>query len=227
MLVEDAEYQLLDALALEAGTDKSSTGHHYTKVYSRYFSALKNLPIKFLEIGIYYGNSVKLWEKYFEHADLHFIDIMEHPNQYRSNRSHYHYLDQSNVEDLKKFLLKCGEKFDVIIDDGGHLMQQQIVSFLTLFPALKSGGIYVIEDLHTSYWQQFGGGGTFDHPSASPRSTIEFLKKLIDDINYVGARTACADFNKAPPEIRLNVTYLQEHLLSLHFYGSLCIAIKK
>ncbi len=222
----DADYILLDALAVEAGTDKSSISHNYTKIYAKYFSAFKDKPIKFLEIGIFQGNSVKLWENYFSEAELHFIDIVAHPNQYQSGRSHYHYLDQGNPLDLGKFFQESGGQFDVIIDDGGHLMQQQILSFLMLFPALKSGGLYVIEDLHTSYWQEYGGGGSMLHPNPSPGSTIEFLKKIIDDLNYTGARTSCADHNKTPLDIRLNLSYIQESLQSLHFYKSLCIAIR-
>ncbi len=222
----DTDYIFLDALAVAAGTDKSSVCHNYTKIYAKYFAALEHKPIKFLEIGISQGNSVKLWEDYFSEAELHFIDIAAHPNQYQSGRSHYHYLDQGNFSDLHKFQQESGGEFDVIIDDGGHFMQQQILSFLMLFPALKSGGLYVIEDLHTSYWQEYGGGGSMQHPNPSPGSTTEFLKKLIDDLNYTGARTGCADHYKIPLDMGLSLSYIQGSLLSIHFYKNLCIAIK-
>jgi hypothetical protein len=80
--------------------------------------------------------------------------------------------DQENVE----FLKSLGESFDLIIDDGGHTVKQQLVSFETLFPILNPGGMYVIEDLHTSYYPDFGGNsGAF--------TTISFLKSLVDDVN--------------------------------------------
>ena len=116
---------------------------------------LEDKPIKFLEIGIFEGASVKLWEEYFKNADLHFIDITFQNIKHFSNRSHYHLCDQENPESLQAFIQKTGGDFDLIIDDGGHTMKQQITSFVTLFPYLKSGGIYIIEDLHTSYWSWF------------------------------------------------------------------------
>jgi hypothetical protein len=67
-MTEDPDYSLLDALALASGTDKSSAGHNYTKIYAKYFASLKDKPIKFLEIGIFQGNSVKMWEDYFSEA---------------------------------------------------------------------------------------------------------------------------------------------------------------
>src|SRR5205085_1265677 len=92
----EKKYRQLDKIALEAGTDKSSAYHNYTRVYSEYFSKYQNSPIKFLEIGIQYGNSVKLWERYFPNAELHFIDIDPKPILYFSDRAHYHFIDQTD-----------------------------------------------------------------------------------------------------------------------------------
>lgn len=220
------EYGYLDRLAIEAGTDKSSKGHNYTKVYAHYLNFFKDKPIKFLEIGILFGQSVKLWEKYFQNAELHFIDIDSKQIQYHSERSTYHFLDQGDKAQLQTFI-ESNSNFDVIIDDGGHYMDQQINSFIILFQALNSGGIYIIEDLHTSYWKKFGGGGDFENPVSSPESTIEFLKSLIDDLNYIGARTGISDFEQVPLSILSTLNYFQENILSMHFYDSLCIIIKR
>ncbi|MBA3238226.1 MAG: class I SAM-dependent methyltransferase [Parachlamydiaceae bacterium] len=223
----DLPYQYLDTIARVAETDKSSLHHNYTKIYTRYFDSIKENHLKFLEIGIFQGGSVKMWESYFPNADLHFMDINPSLIQYHSLRSRYHYLDQSNPHELRQFIISTGGEFDIIIDDGGHLMNQQITSFLLLFPTLKSGGIYIIEDLHTSYWTHFGGGGTFSLPKSSPGSTIEFLKQAIDDVNFVGARTGCASFDKASLEVQAKLNMFQKDILSLHFYDSLCIILKR
>ncbi|MBA3958535.1 MAG: hypothetical protein H0X51_09130 [Parachlamydiaceae bacterium] len=223
----DQAYHELDQLAVQAGTDKSSVFHNYTKVYARYFQALREQPMKFLEIGIFQGNSVKLWESYFTKADLHFIDIDNSRIQYFSERSHYYFLDQANSVALNSFAAGLGGDFDIIIDDGGHLMDQQIISFKTLFPYLKSGGYYVIEDLHTSYWKGFGGGGTLSMPKSGPNTCTEFLKGLVDDVNYTAAVTACADSDKISQEIRRRLSTYQKDIESIHFYQSLCIIIKK
>lgn len=213
------EYQDLDALAVQAHADKSSEYHNYTEVYARYFAPLRDKPIKFLEIGIYKGNSVKLWEEYFSAAELHFIDITLENVEYSSSRAHYHIANQEDPRHLQQFIAASGGNFDIIIDDGGHMMSQQITSFKELFPHVKSGGLYIIEDLHTSYWLQFGGG-------VHRRGTaVEFLKGLIDEINYVGYRTARASHRNVDPEI-LKTMDFKDTIESMCFYDSL-VVIKK
>lgn len=228
--IDEVEYQNLDQLALNQDsdfiTDKSSIWHDYLKIYSFYFSPVRAKALKFLEIGIFQGRSVKLWENYFPNADLHFIDISLDACSYFSSRAKYHIADQENPSQLLNVVKEAGGDFDIIIDDGGHTMQQQIVSFITLFPHLKSGGLYVIEDLHTSYWHYFnwGGGGTFEHPQSNSSSTTEFLKKLIDEVNYSGARTGRANNISDVPEKELNL--FKQSILGIHFYCSLCVIIK-
>lgn len=222
-----AEYESMDRLALNAGTDKSSAFHHYTKVYADYFSPMKNEPLVFLEMGIYKGNSVKLWENYFPQATLHFIDINPSYIEYQSTRSHYHFVDQSNWLALHAFAKEVGQEFDVILDDAGHSSVAQIGAFQTLFPYVKSGGLYIIEDLHASYWQNYGGNGTMEHPKAGPGTCVHYLQSLVDDLNYSSARTACADEAKVPPHIRQEFDYYQDHIESIHFHKSVCIIRKK
>lgn len=219
-------YEFMDAIALEAGTDKSSAFHDYTQIYSQYFHELKDKPLTFLEIGIYKGNSVKLWEKYFPVADLHFIDITPRKIEYNSTRSHYHFLDQTDALVLTDLGNSIGP-FDIIIDDGGHTMVQQITSFKALFPFIKSGGIYVIEDLHTSYWSAYGGVGSEKNPIGGPGTTMGFLQDLVDSVNFVGASTRCANFNLAPPSLLVMMNDYQKYIYSMHFYGGVCIIIKR
>jgi hypothetical protein len=218
-LYNQEEYRYLNEIALKTEADKGSNYHNYTEFYSQYLSPLKEKPIKFLEIGIFRGASVKMWEKYFPNADLHFIDITFQNVEYFSNRSHYHLCDQSNPDQLKQFIHSTGGDFDVILDDGGHTMVQQITSFCILFPHIKNGGIYIIEDLHTSYWSSYGGGG--------PDSTVNFLKKLIDEVNYVGAKTARASHLNLCPAILSELNIYQKQIHSIHFYDSAAIIIKR
>jgi hypothetical protein len=221
---DKAEYEYMDSLAVSAGTDKSSLFHNYTKVYSQYFSKVKDAPIKFLEIGIFKGNSFKFWEKYFTQADLHFIDITNQYIQYYSKRSKYHYMDQSNIRQLREFGAEHG-MFDVILDDGGHTMNQQIASFIALFPFVKSGGLYIIEDLHTSYWHSYNGSG--DNGYAGEGTAVGYLKNLVDHVNYPGAVSECADINKLTEEQKEKMNYLRDNIESIRFYTSVCIIEKK
>lgn len=225
-LKNNEEYRYMDDLALAAGADKASSYHNYTRVYSQYFAPLKNEPIKFLEIGVYKGASVNLWEHYFTNADLHFMDIDFSRQEYISQNVSYHNVNQEDAAALDAFRKVEGE-FDIILDDGGHTMKQQITSLIYLITAVKSGGMYIIEDLHTSYWKGFGGYGNPLNPLAGPGCTTEFLKALVDCINYPGARTTKANFDLLPPEIYNNLNYWQKNIESIHFYDSICIIIKR
>lgn len=229
--INTQEYEYLDQLALvldpKCDSGKSSNWHNYTEIYSYYFGPIKDKNLKFLEIGINKGSGVKLWENYFQNAELHFIDISFNHVEYFSKKSHYHIADQANPSDLLQVMHKTDGKFDIIIDDGGHTMAQQIISFSTLFPYLNSGGIYIIEDLHTSYWQFYGGSGTITHPKAGSNTTIQFLKNLIDDVNFVGARTCSANHKINLNSIKHELSIYREQIFSMHFYDSICIIIKR
>ena len=229
--IDQTQYQYLDqiALSLDPNKDsgKSSNWHNYTEIYSHYFGSIKDKPLKFLEIGINKGSGVKLWENYFKNAELHFIDISFGHAEYFSNRSFYHLADQANPSDLLRVMQTTGGEFDIMIDDGGHTMYQQIISFITLFPFLKSGGIYIIEDLHTSYWNCYGGHGSPEAPLAGPNTTIQFLKDLIDDVNFVGARTWSASHKRDLSPIQPELNTYRTEILGMHFYDSLCFIIKR
>lgn len=231
MLADTSEYQYMDALALASdptrSSGKGSNWHNYTEVYSKYLAPYKDKEIKFLEIGIFEASGVKFWESYLQKADLHFIDITFDRVKYFSNRSHYYLADQANIYDLRRVIRDSGGNYDIIIDDGGHTMSQQIVSFVTLFPELKSGGLYIVEDTHTSYWKDYGGNGTFEHPKAGPATFIQFAKNLIDDVNYIGAHTLSASHANLTPDQLSKLTIYQREIYSIHFYDSLCIIIKR
>uniref|UniRef100_A0A183BUB2 Class I SAM-dependent methyltransferase n=1 Tax=Globodera pallida TaxID=36090 RepID=A0A183BUB2_GLOPA len=232
-------------MASAAETDKGARIHNYTGVYYRYFGPIRHKALKFLEIGLFKGSSVKMWEQYFPNAELHFVDITDQYLEYRSTRSKYHFLDQSNMTQLREFTAENGGPFDIIIDDGGHMPYQIIPSFQALFPVLsENGGIYVMEDLHSAYWYGFGGTGILassgknnsnDVPllnvttsaHETPGSAIHFLKNLLDEVNFVGANTAYGSASFVTPELRQNMSEYAQHIESMHFYNSLCFIMKK
>lgn len=219
----------LDELGLRWGTDKSSAFHHYTKIYEKYFSELRKKPIKFLEIGFSTGASAHMWEEYFEHAQLYFMDINPETVNLLQNfkRTKLYLVDQGNPAELLAFIHDVGGDFDIIIDDGGHTMNQQIISFKTLFPSIKSGGIYIIEDLHTSYPYVAGYGEGYGSTNPNQETAIHFLQNLAHAINYPGAYTGCADYKKCPSDILANLKEYEKDIESIHFYGSLCFIFKK
>jgi demethylmacrocin O-methyltransferase len=223
----------LDELADKFGTDKATNGpdeHGYTLIYEQYLQPLKKLNLTLLEIGLSGGGSAQMWDAYFERAELHFLEIDDRSfNKIRpllSERCHLHQGDQSNPTDLQRLVTKIGKPLDIIIDDGGHTMEQQLTSFRELFPHVKSGGMYIIEDLHTSYWNMWGGSGTQQSPAANEGTTVYFLRKLIDDLNAIGAYSGVANRTTCPDAIKKKLSFYQTSIRSMHFYTSLCIIIK-
>lgn len=218
----------LDNLGLKYGTDKSSLFHSYTKIYEKYFEPLREQPIKFLEIGFSRGASAHMWEEYFSNAQLFYIDIDLSSFGFLQNftRTHLYFVNQENPAELSNFSREMGD-FDIIIDDGGHTMNQQITSFKMLFPHLKSGGIYVIEDLHTSYTYQKNYGTCYGSGDPSQQTMAEFLQKLVHSVNKMGALTGCADFDKCPSHIFSEFSVYEKDIISVHFYCSLCFIFKR
>jgi hypothetical protein len=185
------------------GIDKWS---NYFEVYDTYFGKYRNKPVKMLEIGIFRGGSLQMWKEYFgEDAEIVGVDINPDCKKYEEAGVRIRIGSQEDPDFLKEVIAEFGP-FDIILDDGGHTMNQQIVSFETLFSAVKDGGVYMCEDLHTSYWAAYGGGlklsGTF----------IEYTKNLIDEIHGWHMIDGRSDITRS--------------VKSLHFYDSI-IAIEK
>jgi hypothetical protein len=144
----------LDALGLLYGTDKTMK-HHYTEIYEDFLCPLKNKADKILEIGIADGASLKMWKDYFPHAIIYGIDIVDE-SRFNSNTIKTFVADQADRIKLQKFINSFGSNFDFILDDGGHSMEQQQVSFGFMFKHVKPGGFYIIEDVHTSIYTHYG-----------------------------------------------------------------------
>ncbi len=136
----------LDQLAIECGTDKSSNGHSYANYYDLIFSPIRYHPVNLLEIGIDKGDSLRMWHKYFQHGEIHGIDIRGGYEYLHEFYIKTHIVDQSKRGELIVFAEQYPNYFDIILCDGSHEAEDDILTFETLFPYLKSGGFYVLED---------------------------------------------------------------------------------
>src|SRR5688500_2649785 len=134
--------------AVAAATDKGPGGHNYTELYERLFFPWKDEPIKIFEIGIAGGGSLKMWQAYFSQARIFAVDILPKP-EFDNARVKTLIADQANRDQLQAAINTAGE-VHILIDDGGHTMEQQQVSLGFLFKHVRPGGYYVIEDVHTS-----------------------------------------------------------------------------
>jgi Methyltransferase domain len=170
------------------GSDKQQQGHHaYGRTYHELLHNLRYRPIKLLEIGVLSGASLIGWRAFLPRATIIGCDI-EPKEQFSYRRIRTHRTDQSSPSDLAALAAAEGP-FDVIIDDGSHISAHQITSFYTLFEHLRDGGIYVIEDVQTSFWPgRFGGAHIFD-PAFSATCAGEMLE-LAKYLNHAEFRSA-------------------------------------
>ena len=130
-------------------SDQGSQAHGYSYIYNKYFDNIRHEKLNFLEIGIGTGESVYVWYDYFNNSKIYMADIEDRSETYDNDRIRCIKCDQSDFNSLKSLGDNIGI-IDVIIDDGGHGMHHQQMSIGVLFPNLKSGGMYFVEDLHTS-----------------------------------------------------------------------------
>lgn len=147
----------LSQIAKKFPTDKDFTHNYFETVYEKYFSSIRDNVRKFCEVGIggfwgevgwVPGNSLRIWEEYFPNAEILGLDIKQY-NFKNEGRITVDYIDQSKKELVDKYGSKLIE-YDIILDDGTHNIYDQQITFASFFKSLKSGGIFVIEDLHSS-----------------------------------------------------------------------------
>jgi len=225
----------LCTIAKQSGTDKGPEHHQYTQYYDFYFNKLRNQSNQLLEIGIYRGTSLTMWKKYFDNdTKIVGTDILPECKNYENQEDNVFVEigDQTDKEFLQG-VSKLHGPFNIIIDDGGHSWKQQIVSFETLFPELKPGGIYVIEDLHTSYWRdgknflkQNGIKDKFPDLDLTYGDydicTTDYLKNLVDKVMISGK-----SFTRYQELNGTKLDYFENNIEFIHFYKSMCFIKKK
>ncbi|MBB3678237.1 class I SAM-dependent methyltransferase [Modestobacter versicolor] len=181
---------------------------HYFPVYSEHFERFRGREVRILEIGVYRGGSLDMWRWYFgPQATIVGVDIDERAREVSSPDHVVEIGDQTDPEFLRSLSEKYGP-FDIVIDDGGHEMQQQIVTAETMFPLLADGGILLTEDCHTSYWEAYQGG------TGRPGTFIEWCKTKVDDVN---------GYHRPGPIDRV----WTDMVASLAFYDSIVVVKKK
>lgn len=181
-------------------------------IYDRHFAAYRGEAITLLEIGVESGGSLELWRKYFgAKARIVGVDIEPKSKAAESPNTFVRIGSQGDPAFLEAVAAEFGP-FDLVIDDGSHVFTHQIQTFRSLYPHLRSGGLYCCEDLCTSYWEDEFGGGV-----RKPGTAIEFLKELIDEQNAWFSRDGVQD----EPDS------LTPTLYGIHFYPTLVIVEKR
>ena len=140
----------LDDLAVKCRTDKSHFVHNFAQFYDSYFKDLRNSSVKLLEIGVGRGASIRMWRRYFRKVDMVAVESERRRRHYWMLGAKLYVGRQEDREFLAK-ACRVNGPFDIIIDDGSHRVDDQQISLGALFPFLKDGGFYIIEDIHTSF----------------------------------------------------------------------------
>lgn len=145
--------ETLNDIGLKHGTDKSTMTHHYLDRYESHLGHLRDKEFTLLEIGVAAGNSMKMWKEYFPKAKVYGIDTNPDCAGYVDG---VHIGSQTDAAFLDKLISEIGIP-DVIIDDGSHVGDDMVFTFRHLFPKMKSGGLYAIEDCATLYIPTYSG----------------------------------------------------------------------
>jgi len=196
---------------LEKGSTKWSG---YFDVYERYLKKFVGKAPRILEIGVLGGGSIELWLKYFgPGTSVVGIDINPDCLKYEYNGDVKVVMGNQGDPVFWDEFLATQNKFDVVIDDGSHVMHHQVTTLNKVFPHIKEGGVFICEDTHTSYWPQpwggvFRGAGTF----------TEHSKRVTDILNQ-------QHFQGAP--IAEDVLNTYHNLYSVSFYNSMVVMEKE
>ena len=211
----------LDQIALKYRTDKGMKYHGYTNIYEHYFHPLKDKPIVLLELGIgsveslnREGESILMFREYFSKGKCYAID--NDPDKVARNTDCF-LCDQTDEKELTHIISVIGNPC-IIIDDASHIQKNTIKSFEILFPLLKSGGYYCIEDSVTAYWPSWGGDA--DVFNQKKDTIVTYMVAMCHYINLKRQET----FN--PPQNIHVPTWIQQ-IDSIHFHHSQIIIKKK
>ena len=136
----------LDSLSVKHRCAKGSAWHNYMVEYERHLGHFRDMPILFLEIGVWHGESIRMWKEYFPNAVIVGIDCIEDCKQYEDERVKIFIGRQEDTKFLADVIREIGMP-QVIIDDGGHLLVEQHATMYFLMPQMTSKSWYFIEDV--------------------------------------------------------------------------------
>jgi cephalosporin hydroxylase len=178
---------------------------HYFPIYERHLSDWRNKTITFLEIGVSKGGSLQMWSRFFGPlATIVGIDIDPSCKQHEGDGIHVRIGDQSDPKFLEEIINEFGLP-DIVLDDGSHRMDHILASFQFLYQKLPKNGLYIVEDLHTAYWEEYGGG------VHKPETFINVSKNFVDRLN--------ADHSRGVIE----PDFITRNTFSIAFYDSVVV----
>jgi hypothetical protein len=183
---------------------------HYLSIYDRHLARFRGQPFRLLEIGVSEGGSLQLWRKYFGPEAIVFgVDINPRCQKLNGRDAQVRIGSQTDRAFLEKTVAEMGG-VDVVIDDGSHIASHQRKTLKLLWPHLSPNGVYICEDLHTSYWR-----GAYQGGYRRPSTFLEVAKRAIDDIH--------GDFHGRGEDTE----GASRSIDGIHFYNSMVVIEKR
>lgn len=178
----------------------------YFQVYEELFAKYVGKEITFIEVGVLNGGSLSMWREYFgPQARIIGVDLNPIAKKWEQEGFEIYIGDQSDPEFWARLFSQVG-KADIVLDDGGHTNRQQIVTTDQCIPNIRDGGLLVVEDVHTSYFKEFG--------NPSRWSFVSFVKHIVDSLN------------SRFPSVNVVKNHYGDRVYSVSFYESIvCLHI--
>ena len=195
-------YRDLDVYKSYASSPFLSIKHsNYFGVYSEILEKFRNKPIIFVEVGVYNGGSLFMWRDFLG-PKARIIGVEFNPLAKKLEEHGFEIFigNQADPDFWTSFFKQIGP-VDVVLDDGGHTNEQQIVTASICFNNINNGGIMIVEDTHSSYMTRFGNPSRY--------SFIEWTKTIVDDINYRSS------------ELNINSRFYKDVIYSVNFHESI------
>jgi 23S rRNA U2552 (ribose-2'-O)-methylase RlmE/FtsJ len=225
----------LTALAAKFGSDKGNTlgdwgvAHNYTAVYQALLATRRLEALRILELGVWKGASLQMWESFFPNAQIIGVEILPNIVTAQLQRANVVIGDATDRGFLRDLIGRFrGGKVDIVIDDASHVLEQQILSFETLFPALDEGGIYFVEDISGSRYKD-GNRGTMpfqdflDYAWCLAQQTTFFPRTLTKTYHNIKDVRSLSDYERAA----LAISYWNENLHGVSTFHDLCVFQKR
>lgn len=213
-----AGYNELDEIGKKYGTDKCSKAHDYLNKYEFFLNKWKDKNINLLELGVFKGSSIKMWGEYFAHSTIYGIDINEECLIYEGENRKIFIQDLSEEDELAKL----GRLHPtIIIDDASHLWSHQIKALYHLLPILQEGGLYILEDLGTSFSSH--RNANYDDAAVSAYDFCSAVAEVVTSREML--RTTHLDANLLP--LKKEIEFLAEQIAMISFIHGSCIVVKR
>jgi len=210
----------LEALFDQGTGGRSHKWRHYFAIYERYLTKFKSQQCVYVEIGIERGGTLDIMQKFLgEKARIIGVDIDARCKEIEKNGHEIHIGDQGNTQFMRNLRNQIGP-IDIVVDDGGHTPDQQITTFYELWPYLKPGGIYLVEDLHANLWashQHSRYGITF----------FDLAKSMADKMSYWHLDPKSFDMFRSGQKVERIENFVTNQVYGIHFYDSVIVFEKR